>query len=198
MNHETFTKWREQFRRSFADHRLEVVIDEGPVRAYWLRRPGSSPYSVFIVAGPTGISLSGDTSYGDQHEIFARKPLDWFCADYGHSSEGYRAIAFQLRKRWDGEAARDIMGDWVNDLELMALPDDDGIIDADALLEAEKAAEALDDIVDWDDEREVRDAFHDILEEVPGYDYSESAVAILCVVQETFARLYRALKETTP
>lgn len=114
MNHERYEQHLARFREIFAEHRLTQVVVTDDLRAYWLRKPGTSFYSAFVVVGPTGITISGDCRFGAEHALHCpHKGWAWWTSPTLHESYDYLAQKFCLQKVWDEEQAENEIREWL-------------------------------------------------------------------------------------
>ena len=159
----------DMYRRCFADHVLEVLTETDRIRAYRIAKPGTSAMSATIVGGPDGVTITGDVMFGDQHVLHADcKPIGWFAAKDLSRSLDYLAKKFRVGRAWDGAFARQCAEQWAE--------------------EGEEAREL--DAVDWDDEHDAQMYLSETFGEPIDAPRHAQSVALLRVVQETFARLY--------
>ena len=77
---ETYTRLKDQYDRIFSKHRLDMVLNNDPFRAYMLRPPeGGRTNSVMVLFTPEGIVLSGDHAPGINGMVSnIGYGLDWF------------------------------------------------------------------------------------------------------------------------
>lgn len=178
-----------QYRKNFAEHELTVVTETPEVTVVWLRKPGTGIYSAQIAFLPRGISISGDVCFHSEHAVFCDfKTLGWFS---GQLSADYLTEKFRLRRTWNGEEARAEVADWIRQCRPVLLDEDDGRLDTRELENIHNLRCLLrDPCLDWDDPNEVYDATVEWGEPPEATVAHPAAVAMLVVVQETFARLW--------
>jgi len=207
MNVAKYKDARERFTKTLSEHELSVVIDTDQIKAFWLRKPGTGNMSALIVAGPTGITISGDVSFGDQHALHCDyKPFGWFAKIGLHESYDYLATKFRIARNWDGDEAREMVEFWIEEIQNDAKPDEYGDVDGHATDRLAAMLSAFDvgdcyglldalDQIEWSNESDVHDLCTEAFgEPVEAHEHGYTSVALLSVIQETFARLWQGLE----
>lgn len=101
---DTYEELKAQYDRTFAEHRLEMVLNNGDFRGYYLRpKEGGRINSVLILFTPEGIVISGDHAPG----------RNGMCSNYGYDQAwfsspkgaGYLAEKFGLQRQWQARLA---------------------------------------------------------------------------------------------
>jgi hypothetical protein len=177
---------------SLKDHVLKNVVDEKDVRIFTMRRPGTGMFRVQLTFTVEGIALQGDVTFGPQsHGISSALNYDehWF-ATYPKLTEEYLCEKFlrhEFVPRSAAEYMEDILQQQQEDEE-----EDYGITD-EMIPGWRKLIENL-----KEDQHFTAERLFDDLEELEyehdgegfGWDYNPEAAAMLCAVQQTFARLF--------
>ena len=170
------------------NHVLEPVIESGPIKAYYLRRPGGGRMmSTLITFSPEGISITGDLTPEQRGTCSVLGyGLDWFA---GLNGADYLCSKF-LTKKWRCSHA-------IREMDWRIGADADESTQWKAVKAELQNTLGLDDF----DAHDLYDLMnkHDIdtSDGVPGMDYIEEERGWLVAIQLTFARLWND-KEAKP
>lgn len=197
-------------RADFSEHKLRTVCDTEDVKVFLLYREGTGIMRTQLSFTPEGIHITGDVCLGrDNAGIGTRhfKPLGWFANPTLGASQKYLCEKFlykqfqleaavedarfnaehhaenALEDAWDDEEREShsqLAGKWL--VLTKQLERCDGDHDAQ-----EAAAQAY-----YHELSEDSDAFEDF-----GMDYPRDDAGWLCIIQETFARLYAEQQRQT-
>lgn len=167
------------------DHKLEPLITEGPITAYYLRGPdGGRMMSTLIMFTPEGIVLQGDLTPGRNGNVSSPwYGVGWFS---GQLSGSYLCEKF-LETKWVRELAVEQLSDPVASFYCEA---DDA--DVEKLKEIAKVLSGGDYGPEWlHEELSNLDGCY-VDDGIPGLGYDPHEAAWLVAIQATFARLYHA------
>lgn len=191
-------------RKAFETHKLDCFCDTPDVKVFDLRRPGTRNMCVQLAFTPEGIHLTGDLSLGrDQSGIgtVLHKSLGWFS---GELSEGYLCSKFLTKQFQQEEAVEnarftadhyaEMVNDptWEDEREQNKELAGKWLAFAVALERCDDDASALQCANEHYYEMDDPDAFEGL-----GYDYPRADAGWLCIIQQTFARLYAEQQEKT-
>ncbi len=130
---ETYEQYKADYDRVFAQHTLELVLNQDPFRAYMLRPAGGGhPNSVMVMFTPEGIVVMGDHAPTRTGIVASGYNLKWFSerknpeylAGKFDLPEGYNhalAIEFMRGRAQDTaltEMVRDEYSEWLEVFEL--------------------------------------------------------------------------------
>lgn len=177
----TYTEYKEMYDNTFAQHRLEMVLNSGDYKGYYLQPPGGGRFnSVLIMFTPEGIVLAGDHApcrtglvsnigYG----------LDWFSSE---KSPDYLCQKFGLERGFVRDHALTYVEEELKTLREASIVNEEAVEEWTELKEKLEA----DDIDSHDFYTTLRDLNVDAFYEVAlGYD--PNTMAKLAAIQHRFA-----------
>jgi len=162
------------YARELQDHAL-TLVQEGPVTAWKMAKPGTGICRVLLLFSPEGIVLQGDLTLERNGSVSTLGyGLAWFTGRLGWS---YLAEKF-LTKRWVPELAEEHLREWVDEYP-------------EHSAELQEIADNVSEL----DQRELRDRLYEIEpglvdDYVPGWGYDPNEAALLQAIQSRFAELY--------
>lgn len=168
---------------SLKDHELTIIADTPPIKAFYMKRPGTGMFSVLVVFTPEGIGLTGDLTFGDGGVWSAKYHygLGWFSGDL---SEDYLCSKFLKSDHWDADRA-------AADYSFEPNEDDDGRLEFEKREIRQRLKDGgIDNPNDLYDEMDEQSHLgFDVSDGVPGYGYDPAAAGWLCAVQQRFREL---------
>ena len=165
---------------SLKDHELTMIADTPPIKAFYMKRPGTGMFSVLVVFTPEGIGLTGDLTFGDGGVWSARGGYDlgWFS---GELAEGYLCSKFLKSDHWDANRAAG---------KYPLAPDDDDDDDEETVTMKRAIRKLLKDRISenpYELESEMYSKGFDLADGVPGYGYDPAAAGWPCSLPTCFA-----------
>lgn len=191
---------------SLKDHILEEIPAGEAMRTFWMKRPGTRIYGVFLAFTPAGIVLAGDICLSTENgRGVVGDPgygLDWFTAkDLAENylcSKFYRDTHWEKERAiaWCGQHAEEILkGEW--DTRKMEDLPEEKLRELRLLLARQfrvlaqsLGASSIDDEIEFGRELH-RLGFN--FEDLPGRGYPSAEAGWLCAIQRRFAELYETL-----
>lgn len=176
---------------NFKDHYLDPLVEDGPVKAFYLRKDESRMFSVLLLFSPEGISIVGDSAPGENYSVHTFPPysLKWFI---GKFDKEYLAEKF-LRKTWNEDDVEEWFKYELEETKKHVEEGEEGLGDRLEAIEdiLSRGAFAIHEVYEaW------KDAASDS-EDFPGNTYNRHDVEQLSSIQRRFAELYheKYLKE---
>jgi hypothetical protein len=168
-----------EMRESFADHELTCEYEQGRFAVFQMARPDTRVMLVQVSFSPEGIAIQGDLTpeRNGSVSVFGYD-LNWFTKE---TPEGNLCEKFLTTK-------------WVPSIAIAGLLDRDGPFQkanykgdideiTDSIAAGEFGADETHDVL-----TELNADWHD---ELPGYGYDPEEAGWLCIIHQTFRRLYR-------